>query len=345
MDITILIPHYKQWKITCYTVYQFLKYTEGTNIEIVVINNSYPDESIKYLEPFRSNPRVKIIDHITNQCNSHGIAYEFALKDVKTKYVLLSESDCFPTRPFIEYLDLFVRNDYDLAGNIMQLSGGRYLHPASTLMKVDFWREVKQYYENSPYHYLSNFGMVDGFAAHVMVHNDVWDFFLQKPNAFVDLPEDKKNCTKEDILENERFYKSIAHSVMHNGMGMVNETVDMIGQRSHYNQPQQILLTGREKIVHRIGYEPGQAIFYMALAMGKKVCEIPVEELVWMPGRENMQQEYTLSETGCKHLWGCSSFAYSDLPEIKDIIERKNKLPEELYSTLPEELKVKMLPQ
>lgn len=342
MDITVLIPHYKQWRITCYTVYQFIKYTEGTDIEILVINNSYPDDSVFYLNPFKLHPRVKIIDHVTDQCNSHGVAYEFAMQFVKSKYVLLSESDCFPTRPFLDYMDLFIRNDYDLAGNIMQLSGGRYLHPGAALLKVDLWREAKHYYENSPYHYLSNFGMVDGFAAHVMIHDDIWEFFLQKPGAFVELPEGKRNCTREGVLENERFYKTIAHSALHNGMGMASETVPMIGQRNQNNQPQQILLTGKEKIVHRVGYEPGQAIFYWAIANGKKICEIPVEEIVWMPGRENMQQEYTLSENGCKHIWGCSSFAYSDIPEIRDVIERKNKLPEELYNTLPEEYKIKM---
>jgi len=61
-----------------------------------------------------------------------------------------------------------------------------------------------------------------------------------------------------------------------------------------------------------------------------------------MNGREGQQQEYTLNEAGVKHLWAISSYTERGSSNVEDIYEAKRKLPDELYSTLPENQKIKI---
>lgn len=339
MNISILISHFKTGKMTAYTIYKILEHSANHNIEILVCDNNARDGSIEYLSPFKD--KIKIFEYPKNIIQSHGIGYNYLLPYVNNEYFITLESDSYPIKNgWLDYYKLFIDNDYDIAGSLLQLSGGKYIHVAGALYKKSLWHEANLYCHSLPYHYLSNFGYYEGFDCHVMVHDDIWRFFLEKPSAFVKLPDSKKDYNTEQILQNEHYYHPVV-GPFHNGMGMTQETVNMIGARNPVTDPKQIILNGRDKIIHRVGYEPGQWLTYWAIAKGKKICEIPTET-VWMPNRENQQQEYTLTENGVKHAWGVSSFAFSDKEDIQDIAVRKKKLPEELYETLPEEYKIKM---
>lgn len=344
MDITILIPHYRTGKMTAFTIAQILKHKGDHNVDIVVIDNNPFDGSADYLIPF--HPEIEYYQYPEGQIQSHAVAYDWALKMgfVTTEYFITLESDSFPVREgWLDYYQLFMDHKYDIAGSLLQLSGGKYIHPAGALYKTELWNEAREYCNSIPYKYLSNYGRYNDFDCHVMVHNNVWEYFLSNPMAFVNLPESKVGVTSKEIFDNYKYYRPIV-GPFHNGMGRVHETLGMVGARNPVSDPQQILLDGTDKIIHRIGYEPGQWLTYWAIANGKKICEIPTKT-IWMPNRENQQQEYTLTENGVKHLWGVSSFAFSDKEDIRDIAVRKRNLPEELYETLPEEYKVKKLPQ
>lgn len=346
MDISILIPHYKTGKMCAYTISQILKYKGSHNVSIIVIDNNYGDGSIEYIDTYarKVTNNITIFNYPKDKLQSHGIAFSHVLNlgYVKTPHFITLESDCFPVREnWLNFYQLFIDNNYDMAGSLLNLSGGRYIHPSGAIYKTEFVKEAQMYCQNMPYHYLSNFGVNDGFDCHVMVHNDIWGYFLENPNAFIELPESKNNYTKDDILRNENYYRPVV-SAFHNGMGFNDERVSQIGNRNPITDPAKILYpSSKRTIVHRVGYEPGQWLTYYALATGKKVAEIATET-IWMPGRENQQQEYTLTENGVKHLWGVSSFAFSDKADIQDIAVRKKNLPEELYETLPEEYKIKM---
>ena len=339
MNISLLICHYRTGKMTAFTIAQLLKCKGDHNIEILVVNNNPGDGSEIYLSPFMD--KIKYFEYPAGIIQSHGCGYDYLIPHVSNEWFITLESDSYCLNDkWLDYYSLFIHNNYDLAGSLLQLSGGKYIHVAGSLYSKKLWEEAKAYCDSIPYHYLSNFGVYENFDCHVMVHNDVWDFFLQNPGAFVRLPESKRNFTKEQILENERYYHPVT-GPFHNGMGKWHESVNTIGARNPSTNPQEILLDGTDKIIHRVGLEPGQWLTYWAVATGKKICEIPTETK-WMDNRENQQQEYTLTENSVKHEWGVSSFAFSDKEDIQDIAVRKRNLPEELYETLPEEYKIKM---
>lgn len=339
MNVSILLSHFKTGKMTAFTVYQILKHSINHNIEILICDNNSGDGSVEYLEPFKD--KIKIFNYPKDVIQSHGIGYEYLLPHISNSHFITLESDSYPLNDkWIDFYDIFVRNDYAIAGSLLRLSGGRYIHVAGSFYSLDFWKEAKQYCEQLPYHYLSNFGVNYGFDCHIMVHNNIWNYFLDNPSAFVELPESKKNYTKGQILENERYYRPVV-CAFHNGMGFNDEIANQIGNRNPVNDPAYILYPpSKRTIIHRVGYEPGQWLTYYALASGKRVAEIGTET-IWMANRENQQQEYTETENGVRHLWGVSSFAFSDKEDIQDIAVRKRNLPEELYETLPEEYKIK----
>jgi uncharacterized protein YwgA len=101
-----------------------------------------------------------------------------------------------------------------------------------------------------------------------------------------------------------------------------------------------ILVENAKKIIFRVGLEPMQYLYYYSVRMRKKIFEIPTE-IKWMEGRENQQQEYSLTESGIKHLWAISSYTERGSKDVEDVYELKRSLPEKLYATLPEHQKIK----
>src|SRR4030066_2215807 len=99
---------------------------------------------------------------------------------------------------------------------------------------------------------------------------------------------------------------------MHNGMGRLQESVRTYGRRNPESEVPNILLDNRAKIIYRIGYEPGQFMYYWMLAKGYNIYSIPTE-VKWLKGKENQQQEYTLNAAGIKHIWGVSAYHGTEL--------------------------------
>lgn len=337
MQLSILIPHFKTLKMTAYTVAQYLKYIDGHDVGIIVINNSFGDDSIKGLDPFKN--AITIIDNHSEKTTSHGTAYDLAMEYVKTEWVLCSESDSFPVKPFMNYYENLVKNKYDTAGSLLTLSGGNYIHPAGMLINKNTWQEAKKYCEEMEYSYFPNMISQEGFDFHLMVHNSILEKFLDNPEDYIELAKSYKPYSRDMALKRLSDYSDIAKP-FHNGMGAVNESIKTFGQRNTASEVPNILLTGKPKLIRRVGYEPGQWICYFSVKGNKKIAVIPTE-IKWMKNRGGQQQEYTLNEAGIKHLWGVSAYHKANIEGFEDVISFKEKQVDDLYNSLSENQKIK----
>ncbi len=102
-----------------------------------------------------------------------------------------------------------------------------------------------------------------------------------------------------------------------------------------------VLLDGVDKIIPRMGYEPGQWLCYYAFATGKKVSQIPYM-VKWMENREGQQQEYTLMDNGIKHIWAGSSYLDMKGTDLNDVYEFKKAQVDGLYNSISEQYKIKI---
>lgn len=337
MKTTILLPHFKTGKMSAYTIAQLLKYKGKHDIEIFVIDNNAGDESIQYLDPFLDH--IKIFSYPKDKMQSHGIAFDWVMPYVKTDYFITIESDSFPTsEEWLDEYEFFIENEVDSAGSIISLSGGTYLHPAGALYKRSVWQEAKQYCNSIEYSYFPNISNKEGFDFHLMVHNRVLNEFLINPEDYIELGNSYKGKTYQEILERAIDYSPTVNP-FHNGMGMKQESIKTYGNRDIQSDYSFIMLDNRMPLIHRVGYEPGQWLSYYCFVNNKKVINIPTE-IKWLPNRENQQQERTIMSNGFTHLWGVSAYHDSDAKGVDDIKEIKQRLPDILYNSLPENQKI-----
>jgi len=307
MKISIIIPHYKTGKMTAYTISQIQKLKGKHDVDIIIVDNSN-GEGTEYIKP-ESN--VIIVKYPTELMQSHGIAFDFALEHIPTisEYFITLESDSFPTQEnWLDYYEELIKEGYDMAGSRLRLSGGEYIHPAGAMYKKSNWKEAGSLIEdyNRKFKYNPNSIQKPEFAYHGMESKGVQD-------------------------EN---YKPIAHGIFHQGMAFKDEYLSTYGQRTIHSEMDSIHIPSECAFNYqRVGYEPGQWFCYWHYAMGKKVKQIDTE-IEWMPNRVNQQQEYTLTSNGVKHLWGVSAYHGASIEELSDVINRKNQVVEELYSTI-----------
>lgn len=337
MEFTILIPHWRTLEMTSYTVAQFLKHKGNHEVEIIVIDNSFPDKSIRGLEPFKD--QITILNNTSEKLSSHGIAYDMAIPLVKTEWIITAESDSYPTIPnWLDYYADLINNGVDCAGSLLKLSGGTYTHPAGALFRKIIWEEAKAYCDVMPYKYFPNMAMHSNFASHLMVHDSVLNEFISEPEDYIELADGYKPYSAA-LAESKRLHYSSTVNPFHNGMGNRDEDVNTYGFRTIESEASTILLDGKRKLIKRVGAEPGQWFSWYHAAMGKKVFNIPTE-VWWLPGKENQQQERTIMENGFTHLWGVSAYHGTSLND-SDVARIKQTIPVHLYETLPEHQKIK----
>jgi hypothetical protein len=337
MKLSVLIPHFKS-KITAYSVAKFIEYSEGEDVEIIVINNSYPHESIKYLDPFIGKINIFTFNHST--ISSHGIAYDRTIPFMSNKWFITAESDSFPTMPYLPYYKSLIGKGYDAAGSKLKLSGGEFVHTCGALYNKSLWDDAKRYCDRMPYTYFPNMSMFSNFASHLMVHNDILNDFLSEPEDFVELSDSYKPYSADMALQKAEWYKPVVNP-FHNGCGNNNEYLQTYGQRTIESEAKNVLLDNKRKLVNRIGAEPGQWLSWYMAACKMNVFEIPTETK-WMEGRINEQQEYTLNEAGIRHIWAGSSYLDMKGTAMNDVYEFKHNQIEELYNSLPEHQKIKI---
>lgn len=339
MKICILLPHFKTGRMSAFTIAQLLKYRGEHEMKIIVIDNNSGDGSIEYLRPFENE--ITIINYPKIKQQSHGASFDFVLESgvVDSDYFIPIESDCYPTKEnWISYYEELINRNYDIAGSIMDLSGGQYIHPAASLYSKKLWQEAKNYCDNIEYSYFPNMSSKEGFDGHLMVHKRVLEQFLEQPEDFIELGKSYQPYSKEAALHRREYYSSIV-APFHNGMGTKQESVKTFGRRTIESEKNFTLLDNKMPLIFRVGAEPGQWLSYYAAATNKKMGAVPTK-IKWLPNRQNQQQEYTINEAGMKHEWGITAWNDADSKEHQDIIQyKKNKL-DELYNSLPPEYKI-----
>lgn len=340
MKISILIPHYKNGKATAYAVYKFLQHKGKHDIDIFISDNNSGDGSIEYVKHF--SDKIKVIDYPKDKLQSHGIALDMMIPLTDTDYFITAESDSFPTDDeWLDYIeDIVINGGYDMAGSLMQLSGGEYIHGAGAVYSKKMWAECKKYCDNIPYTYFPNMWNKEGFDGHTMIHDSVLQRVLTMPEDYFDLAEGYKGLSTKEMLDKAIYYSSVV-CPFHNGMGMRQESVKTYGQRNAQSESPNIMLDGNSKIIFRVGYEPNQFIYYWALANNKKILEIPTTTK-WMDNRIGQQQEYTKMINGFIHLWCGSSYLDMKDTEMDDVYRFKSIQIEQLYQSLPEQFKISL---
>lgn len=340
MKFTILIPHFKTGKLTAYVVSQFLKYKGHHEVDIIVIDNSFPDSSINELTPIFKQLN-NIIPNISDRVTSHGVALDWGIEASDNEWVLCAESDSFPTENnYLNYYENLINMGIDAAGSLLKLSGGTFLHPCGALYRKSIWQEAKAYVDTIPYNYYPNFMMRDNFPVHTMIHKSLVEEIENNPEDWVELSSEYKDRTKETMREKLAYYSPVGRGVFHNGMGGRQESLHTYGNRTPESEaPYAILTEKKAKIIGRLGQEPGQFLHYFMVNKGKKIFHIPTETK-WMEGKENQQQEYTLNEAGIKHIWAGTSYLDMKGTAQNDVYEFKKNQIEQLYNSLPEHQKI-----
>jgi hypothetical protein len=336
MKFTILIPHYKAWKITTYAIHQFLKFRGRHEIDIIVVDNFPQDGSAEKLKVFGN--QITLLTYPQDKLQSHGIGFDFCMSHVKTEYFITAESDSFPTvEGWLDYYEGLINSGLDCAGSVLKLSGGEYMHPAGALYKTKTWHEAKAYCDSIQYTYFPSIAEFHGFSNHLMVHKRVLDKFISDPPSYVILNSSYQGLSEEAMLKRAEDYSPVV-GPFHNGMGNLHENIHSYGSRTIQSEAPWILLNNQEPLIYRMGYEPGQWLCYWQIAMGKQLGAIPTS-VVWMPGRVGQQQDFTIMDNGFKHLWAVSSYHDATDKNMMDVIKRKRELANELYESLPEEIK------
>lgn len=340
MKITILIPHFKTGKMTAYTISQLLKHKGEHELNIVVIDNNAGDGSVKYLEPFSKH--FTYLPYPNDRLQSHGIAFDFALElnYVNTGYFITLESDSFPIQDgWLDYYEYLVSQEVDCAGSILQLSGGSYLHPAGALYKKSNWDKAIYDCSNIPYAYLPNIATKEGFDSHLMVHDSIFAKFMKNPDDYIELSSSYKPYVLRLGYEKLAHYSPIGLGVFHNGMGNRQESIKTFRDRSIASEADTLTFDNKQKLIYRIGAEPGQWFSWWHAHNKKSINSIPTE-IKWLPGKENQQQEYTLNEAGIKHLWAISAYHGYTPENERDVALLKQSIPDLLYETLPSSQKI-----
>lgn len=326
-----------------YTLSQLIKYKGYHEIQIIIIDNNPEDESLyKYCNPFWDK-YIWVVPYLSDKLSSHGIAFDYAMNIVQNEWFITLESDSFPVKPgWLDYYENLINEGVDAAGSLLRLSGGTYLHPCAAIYNKSVWKEAKAYVDTIPYNYYPNFMMRDNFPVHTMIHKSLVEQIEDNPNDWVELSSEYKDRTKETMRSKLAHYSSVGCGVFHNGMGGRQESIKTYGERTPESDAPFIKLgIKNQKIIGRLGYEPGAFLHYFMVSEGKKIFHIPTE-IKWLEGRENQQQEYTLNEAGVKHIWAGSSFLDMKGTEFNDVYEIKKKTIDDLYNTLPEHQKIKL---
>lgn len=335
MKASVLIPHYKTWKMTFYAIYKVLKHRGRHQLDIWVVDNNPADGTAENLKFF--GDKIKIVPYPSGRLQSHGIGYDYLMPYLRTECIITMESDSFPeSDDWVDWYELLMKEGYDSAGSCLNLSGGQFVHTAGAFYKKSIWQKAKRYVDEMQYVYYPNISMKEGFPCHLLVHESVLDQFIANPGLFVILYKDYEPPTPELLKKKLDEYKPVGRGVFHNGAGRSQEAFSTYQHRNviQARDEQEVLMDNKYPFIARMGYEPGQWFCYWMLANGFKPYAITTET-IWMPNRENQQQERTKMENGFTHLWAITAYNDATDPGLKDIIDYKKNMMEELYNSIP----------
>ena len=97
--------------------------TNKNNINLFVVDTSTKPEVRDFVDKHNINGYIELSGE------SHGVAVNYGLKEISTKYVLLVDSDIIFLKDIKKLYDVFVEKDLTLMGEIQGDRGGKKLHP------------------------------------------------------------------------------------------------------------------------------------------------------------------------------------------------------------------------
>jgi len=339
---SILLPHYKTWKMSFYTIHQLLKHRGTHQLDICVVDNNPSDRTAENLKFF--GDQIRLFPYPAGRMQSHGIAYDWIIPHLRTELFITIESDSYPTEDgWLDWYEQLDKAHYDSGGSYLDLSGGSFVHTAGAFYKKSVWQKAKRYVDEVQYSYVPNVAMKDGFHCHLMVHKEVQEQFYNAAGSLVDLYKEYKDVDPDllplYIVKRVKEYEPIGRGVFHNGIGNRDESYLTYASRFTADERNHILNDNSKPLIWRMGYEPGQYFHYWMIANGHNVYNIPTE-VNWMPGWEHQQQASTVMKNGFTHLWAVTAYNDATDPALKDIIDYKKNMMEELYLSIPEKSRI-----
>ena len=111
MDLSVVIVNYGTFELTKNTINSILEYSYSFSVEIIVVDNASPDDSLSRLKDY-FNDKVKFIASETNKGFAAG--NNQALKIVDSKYVLLLNSDTIVWENTLEDIYDYMESNPDI---------------------------------------------------------------------------------------------------------------------------------------------------------------------------------------------------------------------------------------
>ena len=111
MDLSVVIVNYGTFELTKNTVNSILDYSYPFSVEVIVVDNDSPDDSLSKLEQYFAD-KVKFIASGENRGFAAG--NNLALRELDSKYALLLNSDTVVWENTLENIYDFMENSPDV---------------------------------------------------------------------------------------------------------------------------------------------------------------------------------------------------------------------------------------
>lgn len=147
--VTIVIPHALTCRWTQIAVSSLLAHKNRTEFDILIVDNTPGNPSIKGISETRLGESVKIIPPKDPACCGHQLALDYAIDLVETPWFLSWETDVRATRDgWLDWILSHVRDDYvAIAGWYWDAGfndGRHYISPAGALYRTSILKRLKR---------------------------------------------------------------------------------------------------------------------------------------------------------------------------------------------------------
>jgi hypothetical protein len=317
--LSILIPHYKSWKLLAICVHAFKRYEFPLPYEIIVCDNSPGHPSIKALTNTELGDGVKVVQG-NPDLPSHAHGLELAYAASTGDAIFTTETDCFPTQDSWGNAFIKASSEYDYIAPYMELAGGIFGHPAGALVKRHVVESAQKW--------------IDDHKDWVFVPSSATRLGTSDKGYHVVCLESWLNGQygSEEILKQVSIWKK--SGPWQNMLSFDDDSFDSYWRRDGIKSWE----PAEDRVwYNRIGYEPGQWLWYYVQHHNIPRLKAPFE-ITWMPGRENRQAASSVILGGMTHLWAGTSATVVD--GLEDEVKRfKREQVEHYFSQLPEKLR------
>jgi glycosyltransferase involved in cell wall biosynthesis len=159
-SISVLLTTYKRAHLVPRAVRSVLSQTDG-EWQLVVVDDASPDDTAAALEPFKADPRVKIVVNAVNRGNS--VARNRALAEADGEWIVWLDDDDELLPTYIERLRALIAARPEIG---LTWSGAeRVFHGAPTTTDTLLWHESWNGVEPTDHAPLQHFSLCWGAAA------------------------------------------------------------------------------------------------------------------------------------------------------------------------------------